>query len=89
MAPTDSSDVGLTIRELVLEIRADVKDLREDLVPRVQVLETDGIRTKAVATALLKQKKQGISTRVKVAGFIYATFNVIIGIMALGPDIIH
>lgn len=88
MAPTDN-DTGLTLRELVLEVRSDVKDLKDDLVPRVQALETDGVRTKAVAAALLTRKNETFSRKQKAYGLGFAIVTVLMNGIALAPIVSH
>ena len=89
MGPIDSDDVGLTLRELVLEVRTDVREMKEDLIPRVQALETDSVATKKVAAALLTQKKDYITKRQKVYGAVFAVTTLFLNALALGPDILH
>ena len=83
----DGDDVGLTIRDLVLEVRADVRDLKEDLHPRVVALESDSIKTKAVASALLSQKKETFTKRQKIGGAVFALITLVFDIFLLsgGP----
>lgn len=79
--------VGLTLRDLVLEVRTDVKEMKEDLGSRVTVLETEAVETKAVAKALLVKKKEVFSRRQKAGGAVFALITITMNFLALGPDI--
>lgn len=85
---TNGSGVGLSLRDLVLEVRTDVKELKNDLTPRVAVLEKKATETEAVAEALLVEKKTRWTVREKVIGVAFATLTVILNVMALGPDVV-
>lgn len=52
MAPTDNPTEGLTLRELVLEVRTDVKELRADADRRLTVLEANGFRVQGAWTTI-------------------------------------
>jgi hypothetical protein len=84
-----ADDNGLTLRDLVLEVRTDVKELKNDLTPRVVVLEKKAIETEAVATALNSEKKERWTTREKLLGIGFALVTMILNVMALGPDVIN
>ena len=83
---------GLTLRELVLEVRTDVREMKDDLGARVLVLELDAVETKAVAKALIKDKQARQATftaRQKLAASIFALVTFTMNMMALGPDVLN
>ncbi len=59
------------------------------LTERVDQLEDDGQQTKAVATALLAEKKSRWTTREKVLAIGFASVTMLLNVLALGPDVIH
>lgn len=58
-------------------------------VDRIEVLEDKSRETEAIANALLNEKKSRWTRNEKIAGLAYITFQTVIGIAALGPDLIH
>jgi len=82
-------DTGLTLRDLVLEVRQDVKEMKEDLGSRVAVLEHDAVKTKAVANALVVDKKARWTAKEKLVGVGFALVTVVMNLLALGPDIFN
>lgn len=84
MDPTNpNSDVGLTLRELVLEVRADIRAVKEDIVPRVALLEKKAIETEAVAKVLRENKKNTWTRRDIIIGFIFSTVALTVQVLAL------
>ena len=59
------------------------------LTERVDQLEDEGQQTKAVANALLAEKKSRWTAREKLLGVGFALVTLTLNTLALGPDIIH
>lgn len=71
-----------------LDTKADHSDVVK-LAARVEIVE-DSIRaTDLVAATLLAEKKTRWTKNEKILATTYAGFNIILGIAALGPDLIH
>lgn len=101
MSVEDDMQIRYTAKELFgqvnqkLDVLLEKVDAKADhaalvaLTERVDVLEDEGHKTKAVATALLADKTSRWSTRHTVFVVVVACITVILNILALGPDLIH
>lgn len=71
-----------------LEAKADHETVVK-LTDRVDILEEKSRETEVVATALLKDGNTRWTRNQKIGAFIYAVSNLLLGMAALGPDVIH
>lgn len=101
MSVEDDMQIRYTAKELFgqvnqkLDVLLEKVDAKADhaalvaLTERVDVLEDEGHQTKAVANALLAEKKSRWTAREKAVGFGFAFLTLTLNLLALGPDIIH
>ncbi len=101
MPPDDNMTIRYSAKELFgqvnqkLDVLLEKVDAKADhaalvaLTERVDVLEDEGRETKVVATALLADKKSRWTTREKVIGTIVVCTQLLLSLLALGPDLIH
>lgn len=101
MSVDDDMQVRYTAKELFsqvntkLDVLLEKVDAKADhaalvaLVERVDVLEDEGNKTKAIASALIAEKKQRWTLREKVFAIGFASITMLLNVLALGPDLIH
>jgi hypothetical protein len=100
MSEMENGSIRFTVKELLakvdvkldaisgkLDAKADAHDVHA-LEARVGLLEKEADEVRVVAEALRDEKKDRFTRTEKLLGLTYFALNLVIGVAALGPDII-